>query len=326
MRIKGLLGRVLWPFAGSLASRRLIRKDQGLVLTFHYIGSPVLRGVGEDLFLPLAEFRQVLDFIAAQLRPLAPADFLRRLREGTLPERATLITFDDCLHDTCLKALPELAKRGLAACFFCCPGLIAADRSVPSLELMWMCATVRHGRHLVSGHPIAISGDASRIAAYRRLWPELLACPSRQHGAMLSRMREQFCLAAPLPRSLRLAQWNTLAALDEGGMLIGNHTMLHSTITADGVDPFESDVAVAFDLIERRIGPRPRVFCYPYGRTVDRATETEESLKKLGAEFAFVTQGGIASPRRSGLLNLRREDASFSAGAARLAPLLACLR
>ena len=325
MRVKGLLGDAVWPFPAAAATRRLIRNDQGLALTFHYIGSPVLRGVGEDLFLPLPEFRRALDFIVARLHPLAPAEFFRRLREGTLPERATLLTFDDCLHDTCVKALPELVKRGLAACFFCCPGLVAADRTVPSVELMWMCAAMRPGAYRFRGLSLQIADHASRIEAYSRLWPELLRCPSRKHAAFLAEARAVFALDAPLPRSVRLAHWNILASLDENGMLVGNHTMLHSTVTADGVAQFETDVALGFDLIERRIGARPRVFCYPYGRKADQQG-TEEVLERLGAEFAFVTQGGIASPRRSGLLNLHREDASYSASATKLAPLLAFLR
>ncbi len=333
MRLKGLLGTALWPFPTSLTTRCLIRKDQGLVLTFHYIGSPVLRGVGEDLFMPLPEFRRVLDFIAARLNPLPPAEFFQRLREGTLPKRATLITFDDCVHDSCAKALPELVRRGLAACFFCSPGLVAADRTVPSLELMSMCAAVRPGNYSVrtrredaTAFDIHIGDHASRVAAYRRLWPELLRCPSRQHAALLSRIRDQFMLDSGIPSSLRLANWNALTSLDASGMLVGNHTMLHSTVTADGIDQFEADVALAYDMIERRIGARPRVFCYPYGRKVDQQHGTEQILHKLGTEFAFVTQGGIASPRRSGLLNLHREDASYSASATKLAPLLAFLR
>src|SRR5689334_836408 len=90
MRLKGLLGEAVWPFPAGLAAQCLIRKDQGLVLTFHYIGSPVLGGVGEDLFLPLTEIRRALDFVAARLRPLPPLQFFRRLREGSLPERATV--------------------------------------------------------------------------------------------------------------------------------------------------------------------------------------------------------------------------------------------
>ena len=332
-RVKGLLGTTLWPFPTSFATRRLIRDGQGLVLTFHYIGAPILRGVGEDLFMPLPEFRRVLDFIAAHLHPLAPSEFLRRLGEGTLPERATLITFDDCLHDTCASAFPELAGRGLTACFFCCPGLMAHDRGVPSLELMWMCASATPGeyrvRPSVADTPalrLSIDDHTSRVDAYSRLWPELLRSPSRSHAALLAGIRADFGFDAPLPRGLRLADWNTLSTLDAAGMMIGNHTMLHSTVTADGIDQFEADVALAFDMIERRIGPRPRVFCYPYGRKVDHEQGAEQILKKLGAEFAFVTQGGIANPRRSGVLNLHREDASYNVSATKLAPLLAFLR
>jgi peptidoglycan/xylan/chitin deacetylase (PgdA/CDA1 family) len=309
--LKSLLGTALWPFPTSLATRCFIRKDQGLVLTFHYIGTPVLRGVAEDLFIPIREFRRVLDFIASRLNPLSPGEFLGRLNEGTLPERATLITFDDCLHETVVQALPELTKRGLTACFFCSPGLMAADRTVPSLELMSICASARR---------------PDPVADYQRLWPELLRCPSSGHTALLQRMRQDFGVDGSVPLNLRLARWNTLAALDAVGMLVGNHTMFHSTITADGPGQFEADVAGAYDAIERRLGRRPRVFCYPYGRRVDQSQAAEDILRRLGTDFAFVTQGGIASPRRSGLLNLHREDASYTASATKLAPLLAFLR
>jgi len=331
--LKSFLGSALWPFPTRLATQCLIGRHQGLVLTFHYIGSPVLPGAGEDLFVPLAEFRRILDFVRARLAPLGPAEFFKRLTAGTLPRRATLLTFDDCLHDTVAQALPEFAKRGLQGCFFACPGLIAADRTVPSLELMWMCATARPGLYRIrtaagggEAAELAMAEPESRVAAYRRLWPALLGCPSRRHSALLGDMREDFHLAGGLPRRLRLAHWSTLAALGEQGMLVGNHTMLHSTVAADGIAQFEADVALAYDLMERRLGRQTRVFCYPYGRKADQEQGTEGVLRELGTEFAFVTQGGIASARRGGCLNLHREDASYSAEATKLAPLLAFLR
>jgi peptidoglycan/xylan/chitin deacetylase (PgdA/CDA1 family) len=333
MCLKSFLGTALWPFPTSLATRCLLGRHQGLVLTFHYIGNPVLRGVGDDLFMPPAEFRRILDFVTARLAPLGPTEFFERLTAGTLPRRATLLTFDDCLHDTVVQALPEFAKRGLQGCFFACPGLIAADRTVPSLELMWMCGNARPGDYRIRTGPAAspslevrIGDHESRIGAYRRLWPALLRCPSRSHSALLADIREDFHLPGSLPRRLRLANWSTLATLDQQGMLIGNHTMLHSTVTADGIAQFETDVALAYDLIERRLGRSTRVFCYPYGRKADQEHGTEDVLKRLGTDFAFVTQGGVASPRRSGCLNLHREDASYSVHATKLAPLLAFLR
>lgn len=332
MHLKSILGTALWPFPTSLATHCLIGKHQGLVLTFHYIGTPVLPGVGDDLFMALPEFRRVLDFVRARLTPLGPAEFFERMTAGTLPKRATLLTFDDCLHDTVVHAQAEFAKRGLQGCFFACPGLIAADRTVPSVELMWMCANARPGLYRVRTAPggapveLQIGPHESRVAAYRLLWPELLRCPSRAHNALLAGMREDFRLPGALPRSLRLANWSTLAGLGENGMLVGNHTMLHSTVSADGIAQFETDVALAYDLLERRLGRQTRVFCYPYGRKADQEHGTETVLRQLGTDFAFVTQGGIASPRRGGCLSLHREDASYSVHATKLAPLLAFLR
>ena len=55
---KGILGEMLWPFLGCAASRLLFRGKRGLILMFHYIGEPVLAGVGEDLFLRREEFTE----------------------------------------------------------------------------------------------------------------------------------------------------------------------------------------------------------------------------------------------------------------------------
>lgn len=330
---KHLLGTVLWPFPTRLVSRHLIGREQGLVLMFHYIGSPLLAGVGEDLFLAREEFVKVLDFVASRLCPLAPEDFLERLRAGTLPDGATLLTFDDCTAPTVERALPELVARCLKACFFANPGLIDAGRSVPCLELMQLCAQAPVGRHdarlpeLVS---LEISDPASRAAAYRLLWPKVIACPSRRHAELFASLAEDLGVSPRVlenpPAELRLASWQALESLYRAGMLVANHTPFHSTVAADGLAAFARDVAASYEVIEACFPSPNRVFCYPYGRTLDATEETAALLKTLHTEYAFVTQGGIARAGRSGLLNLRREGAVYTAGSTKLAPLLAILR
>ena len=124
----------------------------------------------------------------------------------------------------------------------------------------------------------------------------------------------------------RLASWDRLEQLHAAGMLVGNHTMFHSTVQADGLDQFTADVDHAYGALETRFGSSRRVFCYPYGRTVDATPATTASLRSLRTAYGFVTQGGIASLGKGGPLNLRREEAAYSAGAVKLAPLLATLR
>ncbi len=328
-RMKRLLGRMLWPLHAKLAAHYFVGQGRGLVLTFHYIGEPVLPGVGDDLFISQNEFRGVLEFISEELAPLAPPAFFELLRAGKLPRRATLITFDDCNRQTVLHALPELTRLDLSACFFVNPGLIAAGRPVPSIELMCLCAGARQGHYELSIAPdlrIEIGNPASRVAAYRKLWPLLLNCPSTGQTALLRRIREELKVGKDLSRDQQLAGWDALCALDKAGMLVGNHTMFHSTIATDGRERFESEVAGAYTAIEEHCGRKPRIFCYPYGRPADSGDGAGGILRSLDTEYAFVTRGGFANPARTGYLELHREDASYSADATKLAPLLACLR
>lgn len=325
---KGILGEMLWPFLGCAASRLLFRGKRGLILMFHYIGEPVLAGVGEDLFLRREEFTRILDFVCAKLRPLDPQSFLAAMRNGTLPPGATLLTFDDCAERAVVEGLPELVSRNLKACFFANPGLIDAGRTVPALELMDLCRAVPAGRYelvLTETISIEISGAESRARAYGLLWPRVLSCPSREHPALFASIRETFGVRAASP-DVRLASWAQLQELHAAGMLVGNHTMLHSTVEADGVEQFSADVSEAYHIFESRFGLSDRVFCYPYGRAVDATSAATATLSALGTDYGFVTQGGVACAKKTGPLNLRREEAAYSVGAVKLAPLLAAMR
>jgi len=325
---KRTLGEVLWPFAGRLTSQLLIRRRRGLILTFHYLGDPILGGVGDDLFLSRSEFAATLDFVCASLCPLDPEIFLTHLENGTLPPGATLLTFDDCAEKTVTEALPELVSRNLKACFFANPGLVDAGRTVPCLELMDLCRAARAGSYelrLPESVNVQITNAASRAAAYRLLWPKILASPSRQHAAMFESIRQAFGVRGSSPDA-RLASWDRLQELHDAGMLVGNHTMFHSTVDADGLDQFTADVDDAYGALEARFGLSRRVFCYPYGRPIDATLATSARLRNLRTAYGFVTQGGIACADTTGLLNLRREEAAYSAGAVKLAPLLATLR
>jgi peptidoglycan/xylan/chitin deacetylase (PgdA/CDA1 family) len=325
---KRTLGEALWPLAGKPVSRFFFRRERGLILMFHYLGAPIVKGVSEDLFLTVPEFTATLDFVRRSLCPLDPETFLTLLEQRNLPPGATLLTFDDCAASAVDKGLPELTSRGLKACFFANPGLVDAGRTVPSLELMDLCRSVPPGQyelHLPELTTIDISDSGSRAAAYYRLWPKILRSPSRRHAALFDTIRREFDVEGAAPDA-RLTDWDGVQRLHDAGMLVGNHTMFHSTVNADGIELFTADIDTAYRDLEKRFGPSRRTFCYPYGRTLDATPATTESLRNLRTAYGFVTQGGAARAGETDLLNLRREEASYSAGAVKLAPLLATIR
>ncbi|PKQ28290.1 MAG: hypothetical protein CVT63_03590 [Candidatus Anoxymicrobium japonicum] len=329
------LGWLLWPLAAKLIPRK-IGGDQGLVLMFHHVGRPVLPGAEDYLFLSVAELGEVLDFVRAELCPLEPLDFLARLAAGTLPPKATMLTFDDGTVDQVSLAAPEFVKRGLKAGFFVCPGLIERGDSVPSLDLATLCQHAPAGRHAIildagPGEPtcppllIEISDQASRGQAYAALLP-LLRQPSRARARFLSAVRHGLGVAADVRCDYRLATWEELRALTAAGMYVGNHTLYHSTVAADGIAQFEADVAQAYRILDQQLPPTRRIFCYPYGRAEDATAATTLVLQSHGVSHAFVVQGGLARPVRTGPWNLHREAVSYNIQAAKLAALLALFR
>lgn len=326
---KWTLGETLWPLAGKPVSRLFLRRGRGLILMFNYMGNPIVQGVSEDLFLTLSEFRATLDFVQKSLCPLDPETFLALLEQEKLPPGATLLTFDDCAGKMVEEGLPELLGRGLKACFFANPGLMDAGRTVPALELMDLCRSAPKGQyeiHLPDLTVIDISDASSRAAAYRRMWPKILRTPSRQQVALFDAIRREFDVDEGVSRDARLTDWEGLHKLRAVGMLVGNHTMFHSSVDADGIEQFTADVDTAYRDLERRLGPSRRMFCYPYGRDIDATPATTESLRRLETSYGFLTQGGVACARKTGLLNLNREEASYSAGAVKLTPILATIR
>ena len=109
-------------------------------------------------------------------------------------------------------------------------------------------------------------------------------------------------------------------------MYVGNHTMSHSTIDADGADDFKQEVGGAYEQLERFQMSGPKVFCFPYGRNEDVTPEAIRILREQNVDFALATQGGIASPALSLPWALRRESVFHSAAHLKLTPLLASLR
>lgn len=328
---RSALGRLLWPVT-TRAAGRVIGQDQGLILMFHHVGPPVLPGAEDYLFLSEEVLGEVLDFVRDQLCPLAPMEFLTRLASGALPPRATLLTFDDGTYDQVVRAAPHFAARGLKACFFVCPGLMERGDSVPSLDLATLCQHAAPGRRRlhVSNDPAAVELDirdpSSRVRAYRLLLPHLLRCPSRQRPEFLASIRSGLGVEPDIRCPYRLATWEELDRLAEAGMCIGNHTLFHSTVGADGIEQFTADVAAAFDGLEQRYPGLPRLFCYPYGRDGDATEATEQGLASLGVPFAFVVGGGLARPQQTGPRSLHREAVAYDVDATRLAVLLACIR
>src|SRR5262249_16377676 len=132
-------GGVRHDLVGRAAHRDLSRIDRrragsscgmtrALVLTYHAIGAGP-----PPLFVEPSLLATHLDCVVeSRATVLTVSRFAAALREGSLPERAVALTFDDGFANVHEEAAPLLAERGLTATVFCVAGHLGGRSDWPS--------------------------------------------------------------------------------------------------------------------------------------------------------------------------------------------------
>ncbi len=241
------------------------------------------RGVGEDVL------RAPLAFLAREgTVPVGVSEGLERLASGRSGTTVAL-TFDDGYADNVQRALPLLRGTGARATFFLTAGLIERRRPPWWDELAHVLETARATRlrHLGVLHDLAAPGGRER--ALRALLPAFRAAPEAQR-ALLDSLAARLDPAGPAPCAL--ATWEQCAALAAGGMEVGAHTLTHPFLSTLPAAVQEAEIAGSFELIERRLGVRPRGLAYPGG---DLDAASLHAARHVGA-WAVTTRAGENRP------------------------------
>ena len=218
------------------------------------------------------------------------------VREGRLPARPLVITFDDGYADNRTTALPILQRHDVVASFFLSTGfldggrmwndtVIEAVRRWPSdvLDL----ADLGLGKHTIG------SPDERRLAIGQIL-PRLKYSPQadRESAAVAIARR---CGAA-LPDDLMLTSRQVLD-LHKAGMTIGAHTVTHPILAMLADDVAKREIAESRARLEALVGDRVRFFAYPNGKPgKDYAAAHVAMVRDLGFEAAVSTAWGACAP------------------------------
>ncbi|MFN8528516.1 MAG: polysaccharide deacetylase family protein [Anaerolineae bacterium] len=332
---KAAVGETVAPLAATLLTPRL-GSSRGLILMFHYINTPLLPGMSDDLYIPRDEFGPLLDYLRRSLNVLPPMEFFQALLEDRLPARAATLTFDDGLRDNFSHALAELQSRRMSAAFFVCPGLIEAGRTMPSVDVAYLCSSAKDGEYPLAieldGQPaplqmnVSLTSPESRAITGKLLSRVLLKLPSRSHESAINQIRHTLNVHTPIPSIYQLATYEELQQMHDAGMVIGNHTMFHSTISADSLEQFGQDVALASQRLDGRFQYPMRIFCYPYGRPQDITPASTKVLHDQAFDIGLLVQGGIADKALQNPLQLYREQLSYSLSASKAATFMAFAR
>lgn len=195
---------------------------------------------------PRAQARE----LERQLRYLARRFKIVPLTEKLSPGTLAL-TFDDGLRSNVEVAYPILARLGLPATFFVCPGLIDERRWLWSYE-------ARARLHRLGAD---LETTERRVQEMKRV-----SLPARR--AMEERLRREtpdFRPSAAEREAFDLAGWDELRSLDPALVAIGSHTLTHPILTTLEAAEVEREICGSRELLEQRLGRPVELFCYPNG-------------------------------------------------------------
>ena len=299
-RARGLLRRV---------RAQLPHRRRPAILMYHRVAEERFDPWG--LAVSPANFRAQINWLAAD-RTLLPLDeFVARHKEGTLPEAATAITFDDgyaCFADV---AAPILWGARAPATVFLPAALVESGAPFWWDELQTLVLGTNREALRLEGQSVSL-GDArpedvdwapgkpprtARQAAFLRLWALLRPMRPRQLEVSLQELREQAEVEPSGANVKRPMRPEEIRAVCGSGIAAGSHALTHPWLTSLNREEKRREIQDSLARVEALAGSSVSAFAYPYGN-FDR--ESEDLTQDAGFTFACATiPGPVTSASRT---------------------------
>jgi peptidoglycan/xylan/chitin deacetylase (PgdA/CDA1 family) len=249
-------------------------------------------------------------------------ELIKGMRDGTLPDRATAVTFDDGYADNLTVALPLLQQHDVPATVFITTGYLNGQREFwwDELErlLLWpgtlpstlrlrinerifewdLAGTGRYGGEAFDRNRawrVSAKRDPSpRHQIYRSLYCQLRPLPDHEREAVLGELRKQAGTVAAVRPTHRTLRPEELIELADGGLVeVGAHTETHPVLAALAPSAQEQEIRRSKGRLEGILGREVRSFTYPYGSRQDYTSTTIAAVREAGFAFACSTSRGL---------------------------------
>ena len=278
---------------------RYLNRNKLLVVMYHGVTSmPYSPPVWTQL--PVDVFKRQLLFLRENYRVVTLAEVVSALAgEGTLPDRAALITFDDGIKNNYSVAFPILKELSLPASIF-----LTVDM-VGTRELLWfdeLYLLIQEGGG--NGTPLVLPGAGATEQYLRGDWwggyvicvESLKRVGAQARNALLQGLRER--VTVDKERWLEdfgLLDWEDVVVMERSGLVsFGVHTATHRILSELTDGEFSAEVLTPRETLMQRTGKEVSSFCFPNGRPgLDFEAKHQEFLRDCGYRCAFTTENGL---------------------------------
>ncbi len=277
---------------------RFFHRHSLTIVLYHGVAPEVENGIYNyrGKFIRPDVFERQVAYMKKHYTILPVDEALRRLDDGTLPDYALAITFDDGYRNFYEHAYPVLKASHTPATMYLATDFVC--RNVPlwvdRLEFVMGTGagsfterTARDAR--TRDHLKSVSPDVREAA---------LVALEKDAGTSLSSFDGERAVYAPLTRA-------EIIELAENGITFGAHTKSHPILARQSSTQQRDEILGSKSDIESIGVPVSLVFAYPNGQSDDWNSDTERILETSGFTHALTTHEG-ANTHHSHPYRIRR--------------------
>ncbi|MEP0965608.1 MULTISPECIES: polysaccharide deacetylase family protein [Cyanophyceae] len=259
-------------------------------------------------------FAEHLAIIRQQAQPMSLQELAAARRDGDVPRRAVVITFDDGYADNLHQAKPLLEKYNIPATVFVTTGHLNSTREFWWDELERVLLTpgrLPETLHLtIAGRPKLwhlgeaanytaedFEGDRdrqaweglpnSRLAFYYSVWDALRKLPADQQQTLQDEILAWATTSAQARADYCALTTEELFKLEQDGLVeIGAHTVTHPSLPAHSLTFQHKEIYSSKITLEQLLKHPVKSFAYPFG---DLDKTSVSIVEKCGFEQACST-------------------------------------
>ncbi|MGD9587829.1 MAG: polysaccharide deacetylase family protein [Pyrinomonadaceae bacterium] len=271
---KSVLGTVKFVGGFNALSKSSWRRDRLLILGYHGLSLKDEHEWDPTLFMPPEMFRERLESMlefGCSILPLS--DAVRRQRDGTLPERAVAITFDDGFYNFFEAALPILKEFDVPASVYVTTYYSLKKWPVFPIAVGYLIWKARDKtceleiENCVSG-TFELSDEAVRASLHAKIHEFSLTeeLSATEKNDLLKLLCGQLGLDFDdfgRERLFNLMTTDEIREVSDAGIGVELHTHRHRMPTEKSL--FDREINDNRDVIFETTGILPSHFCYPSG-------------------------------------------------------------
>ena len=271
-------------------------RGQLAILTYH--------GIEADAISPPCGYvidadtlRRELTYVGKYFNVLPIEEALQRLRDGTLPDRAAVLTFDDGTRNLAINAAPVLDELGLPAAVFVVTAPMGTGEALWP-DRLWLAFTKTRETEIdLSALGLgtrSLRSTAERGQACEAAVGRLKTLPDADRLARVDALvtglgGEVDAHGGPF----QMLSWEEARALTRDGTIsIHPHSATHPILSKCPDDKVEAEITESCAALGRETGSAPTIFAYPNGDFDDRA---KDALRRNGIAWALATAKGFAN-------------------------------